>query len=72
MRGKRSRKQRGNVRWTTPKPLPGKNNVDKIRSCEGKLRHNTYAEAKAAAERLPGLRAYKCRHCDYCHVGRSR
>ncbi len=41
-------------------------------SCYGKIRYNSYEEAKRKNAAKYGLvKAYKCKHCEYYHVGRN-
>lgn len=58
----RDRLKRGSVQ--TPHELA---------SCYGKIRHSTYAAAKEAASKKPSpVRVYKCKHCDFYHIGKKR
>lgn len=49
--------------------------LDRLRSCEGKRKFKTQAEADADARSMKrrgvnwNPRGYKCRHCDGFHVG---
>lgn len=60
-------KKRSRIRYQTRK---FGRNPKELASCTGKIRHKNYARAKAAAEKIPNVRAYKCRFCDYYHIGR--
>lgn len=42
----------------------------KLASCYGKIRHSN-EHAKARANGIDTMKFYKCRFCDYYHVGRA-
>ncbi len=48
---------------------------DRIKSCAGKRQYETRSDAQSDAKRVKsmngwaGLRAYKCLHCEYYHIG---
>lgn len=43
-----------------------------IASCDGKIRYDTYAEAKADADELINAHAYKCDFGQHYHKGRRQ
>ena len=47
--------------------------ISRERSCQGKVRYETKAEAKSRIKRVAGfagtLRAYRCPYCGYFHIG---
>ena len=50
-----------------------KHKVDELVSCYGKIRYNPYEEAKTKNDFKYGLvKAYKCKHCKFYHIGRNQ
>ena len=49
----------------------GKVNPHYLASCYGKVRFDSFEDAKAAADKLGEAKAYKCQLCDYYHRGRK-
>jgi hypothetical protein len=49
-----------------------KQSPHELASCYGKIRHSTYeAAVKNNAQKIGLVKAYKCKHCPYYHVGRK-
>lgn len=49
----------------------GKETPHELASCYGKVRHENYEQAKAAASQKPHfVKPYKCVHCKFYHIGR--
>lgn len=46
-------------------------NTKELASCYGKIRHSDYEAAKRAnAQKIEFVKPYKCKFCDFYHVGR--
>lgn len=52
-----------------------KDPIGKLVSCDGKVRWSTKQQAQEQAAKLDyrdrPMRAYKCAHCGYYHIGRA-
>jgi hypothetical protein len=59
----RIRRQLRKNRALAPKQLAG---------CTGKIRYDSYHDAKLAADRVINAHAYKCLFCQFYHKGRKR
>lgn len=65
MRGKRKRIRQALRRAKNPV------NPKYLASCQGKIRHASYEEAKLACVDKPDhVKPYKCTFCIYYHIGR--
>lgn len=66
MKGKRARINRMLRRQNKEHKSP-----DYFASCHGKIRYDSFEQAQNASLEKPSIvKAYKCRHCAYYHIGR--